>query len=251
MKKVAIIGYGTVGKAMHKIFPEAYIFDLDRGSKSEVNNCQLAIICVPTPMKETGKEFPEVDTSQVEEVLSWLETPLKLIKSTVPPGFSEKYGVCFSPEYIGESQYQITPWKYMDKNDPRLHEFMIIGGTGADEIASIFLKRLGPEKTYYLVSSTEAEIIKYMENSYFAMKIIWATEFHELCKKLGASYIKCREGWALDNRVDKMHTAVFEDEKGFGGKCYPKDVNGIVSFSDSIGVDLSILKATLRKNRTL
>lgn len=243
---IAIIGYGIVGKAMHKIFPDAYIYDITIGTKEEVNQCELAIICVPTPAKDDGS----VDISIVEEVLEWLKTPLVLIKSTVPPGFSEKHGVNFSPEYIGESKYQITPWKYMSKDDPREHDFVIIGGKDNERIAEIFQEQLGPEKTYYLVSAIEAEIIKYMENSYFAMKVIWANEFKELCDKVGASYMKCREGWALDNRVDKMHTAVFK-KKGFSGKCYPKDVSGIVSFADSIGVNMSVLRTVYNKNKTL
>jgi len=246
MPEVAIIGYGVVGKAMHKIFPDAYIYDINVGFELEVNECELAIICVPTPPKEDGS----VDTSIVEEVLSWVKTPLILVKSTVPPGFCERHGVNFSPEYIGESRYQITPWKYMDKDDPRLHDFLIVGGKDAEKIAEIFQEKLGPEKTYYLCTSTEAEIMKYMENSYFAMKVLWAHEFKELCDKLGASYMKCREGWALDNRVDKMHTSVFR-QKGFGGKCFPKDVSGIVNFADSVGVNMSVLKAVYNKNKTL
>jgi len=243
MQKVAIIGYGVVGKAMHKIFPEAYIYDKNIGTKEGVNGCDLSIICVPTPQAEDGS----VDTSIVRDVLYWIKTPLVLIKSTVPPGFSEKHDVNFSPEYIGESKYQITPWKYMDKDDPRLHDFLIVGGRHAERIAEIFQEKLGPEKTYYLCSATEAEIIKYMENSYFAMKVMWANEFKELCSRVGASYMKCREGWALDNRVDKMHTSVFK-QKGFSGKCYPKDVSGIIKFAESVGVDMSVLKAVYNKN---
>jgi len=54
------------------------------------------------------------------------------------------------------------------------------------------------------------------------------------------------EGWALDNRVNKMHTAVFVNKRKIGGKCFPKDVNAIISYADSIGIDLSILKAAAR-----
>lgn len=284
--KVAIIGYGYVGKAMHKIFPDAYIYDtryvkrdeeygesfltevidaeakklgipMNVAKRETINKeCGLAIICVPTPMQETNSEFKPVDTSIVEEVVNWLNTPLILIKSTVPPTTvaylvrETDKNICFSPEYVGEGKYWISEHKYMSPTDPRTHEFQIIGGDPkvAEQICNYFVRRLGPEKFYYLISSLEAEIIKYMENCWGAVKVIFAQEFYELCKALGASWIKVREGWALDNRVERMHTAVFVDARGFGGKCYPKDLNGIVAFADSIGLDMSLIKTVLRKN---
>ena len=68
--QVAIIGYGYVGKAMHKIFPNALVYDVNMGSQDEVNEkAELAIICVPTPSKEDGF----CDTSVVEEMIGWLD----------------------------------------------------------------------------------------------------------------------------------------------------------------------------------
>lgn len=283
--KVAIIGYGYVGKAMQKIFPDALIYDENIETlrafynfqrpensqykdledavfkdiiKTKINDgCDLAIVCVPTPMQETDNEFKPVDTSIVREVIGWLDTPLILLKSTVPPTTVSELekatgkNICFSPEYVGEGKYWISEHKYMSPTDPRTHEFQIIGGRPeiAERVANYFVRRLGPEKFYYLITSLESEIVKYMENCWGAVKVIFAQEFHELCTALGASYIKVREGWALDNRVERMHTAVFIDDQGFAGKCYPKDLNGIVAFADEIGVDMSLIKAALRKNK--
>lgn len=257
--KVAIVGYGYVGKAIHKIFPNAVLYDKEQNlnTKDEVNKCDLAIVCVPTPMKkESVGEFKESDVSIVEGVIDWLGTPLILIKSTIPPATTDSLikktnkKICFSPEYVGEGKYQITPWKYPDPKDPRLHDFVIIGGEKEtrEKICNFFVNKLGPEKIYYLVNAVEAEIIKYMENSFLALKVIFAQEFYELCQKLDASYIKVREGWALDKRVDKSHTAVFVDNKGFAGKCLSKDLNGIVSKAESLGTDMSLIKTILRKN---
>lgn len=279
--KIAIIGYGYVGKAMHKIFPEALVYDNAHWNDDEsqctelgrkvinetgatlvkragVNTmCRLAIICVPTPMTEDPlHEFKEVDLSIINDTVDWLQTELILIKSTVPPGtvdgLVERTGkkICFSPEYIGEGKYQITPWKYMSPDDPRTHEFVIVGGEAktAEDILNIFVRKLGPEKTYMPMRAAEAELIKYMENSWGALKVIFAQEFYEFCQAKGLSWHTVREGWALDNRVEKMHTAVFVDERGFGGKCYPKDVNGIVVEGDKVGSEFSLLKAALRKN---
>lgn len=278
--KIAIIGFGYVGKAMAKIFPDALIYDkmhwnedesqctelgrrvieeygVTLAKKAGVNSaCRLAIVCVPTPMTEDENEFKEVDLSIIEEVIGWLNTELILIKSTVPPGTTDRLveqtgkRIAFSPEYIGEGKYQITPWRYMSPDDPRTHEFMVCGGEDktVEEVLDIFVRRLGPEKTYLPMKAAEAELVKYMENSWGALKVIFAQEFYEFCKAKGLRWHIVREGWALDNRVEKMHTAVFVDERGFGGKCYPKDVNGIVVEGDKVGSEFSLLKAALRKN---
>ncbi len=278
--KIGIVGFGYVGKAMHKIFPDALVYDISHwtedgrvtdagrraieehkatlGKKAAINlYCQLAIVCVPTPMNDDEPgEFKAVDLSIVRETIEWLAPELILIKSTVPPGTTDQLvaetgkKICFSPEYIGEGKYQITPWKYMSPDDPRLHEFMIIGGESktAERILNLFIRRLGPEKTYLMLESAEAEAVKYMENSWGAMKVIFAQEWYEYCQAKGLRWPMVREAWALDNRVEKMHTAVFVDERGFGGKCYPKDVNGIVVDGDKAGAEFSLLKAVLRKN---
>lgn len=270
--KVAIIGYGYVGKAMHKIFPRALVYDtrfasadstihrdqgIDVASRERINQeCQLGLVCVPTPMQQCESEFKPVDLSIVAEVVSWLRTPLILLKSTVPPGTTDRLeaqtgkSICFSPEYVGEGKYQVSEWRYMSPTDPRTHEFVIVGGRPGvrDRVANYFVRQLGPEKFYYLVDAVEAEIIKYMENCWGAIKVLFANEFYRLCERMGASYIRVREGWALDNRVERMHTAVFIDQQGFNGKCYPKDLNGIVSRADELGVDLSLVKTALRKN---
>lgn len=279
--KVGIIGYGYVGQAMHKIFPDALVYDKAHWNEDEsqctelgrrliaenpglilakrdgINlSCKLAIVCVPTPMTEDNEEFKQVDLSIIEEVVGWLKTELILIKSTVPPGTTDRLvaetskRIAFSPEYIGEGKYHISEWKYMSPTDPRTHEFMIIGGdkNTSEDILNIFVRKLGPEKTYLMMESAEAETIKYMENAWGAMKVIFAQEFYDFCKAKGLRYPMVREGWALDNRVEKMHTAVFVDERGFGGKCYPKDVNGIVVEGDKAGAEFALLKAVLRKN---
>ncbi len=263
---IAIIGVGYVGQAMRKIFPEALLYDtaskqgLTLASQEEINQtCELAIICVPTPPRQGEEEFSPADTSIVEEAVHWLKTPLILIKSTVPPGttdeLAEKYqkNICFSPEYIGEGKYQITPWKYMSPSDPRLHDFLIIGGKKdiRERVANIFLRKLGPEKMYYLIDATEAEIIKYMDNAWGALKVIFTNEFYHLCQAYGASYTRVREGLLLDNRIERMHTAVFVDEQGITGKCFPKDLNGIGAAGDNKGVDMALVKAVIRKNKKI
>lgn len=256
MKKIAILGgTGYLGKAYAKLFPDAYLWSRSVGTKEEVNKCDLAIICLPTPMKEDGS----CDISIVEDAISWLETPLILIKSTIPPGTTKalkerfKKRICHSPEYVGEGGYYIPFWQFPHPTEPQHHSFMIIGGASEDreEILELFYPVLGATKTYYQVDETTSEFIKYMENAFIATKVTFCNDMSEIAKAFGVSYSQAREGFVLDERVGKMFTTVFKDKRGFGGKCLPKDVNGIVQASIKAGYKPKFLEAVLENNKRL
>ena len=67
----------------------------------------------------------------------------------------------------------------------------------------------------------------------------------------GADWHKVREGWLLDERVGRGHTAVFAENRGFSGKCLPKDISAIVKSSEKAGYDASVLKAVIEYNDRL
>ena len=100
--KIGIVGYGHVGKAMGELFRNATVYDepLKIGTKDEINTCDIAFVCVPTPSNEDGS----CDTRIVEEVISWLTVKTIVLRSTVYVGFtremSEKYGksIVLQPE---------------------------------------------------------------------------------------------------------------------------------------------------------
>jgi UDPglucose 6-dehydrogenase len=248
MKNIAIIGYGYVGQGYHKAFPEAVIYDEPKeiGHRNKVNECDLALVSVPTKMLEDGS----CDTSIVEEVVSWLETPLILIKSTIPPGttdrLKERTGkrICFSPEYIGEGKYWVPEWKYPNPTNPLSHGFVIIGGDKEDcsNILDFFIPVLGPSTHVRIISSIEAEIVKYAENSWGAVKVRFANMLRDVCDIYGANWYNVREGWLDDPRVEEMHTAVFKDKKGWSGKCWPKDVMAFIRAIEKVGYNPKLLK---------
>jgi len=252
--KICICGYGYVGQGYYKAFPEAIIYDEPKkiGFKKEVNKCDLAIIAVPTPTLEDGR----CDISIVEDVISWVETSLILIKSTIPPGTTDelkkKYNkrICCSPEFIGEGKYYVSPWRYPDPLNPISHTFQIIGGDkkDADEIVGILCEKLGPEKFYYIIDAVEAEIIKYMENAWIATKVSFCQEFYNLCQIFGVSYNKVREGFLLDSRVERMHTSVFPHKRKWDGKCLSKDIDAIIKKAEEKGYSMDLLKQVVANN---
>ena len=257
--KIAVIGHGYVGQAVERFFKdhfEVVVYDTkyDNADKDAVNDCDLGIVCVPTPMGEDGS----CDLSIIHDTLTWLETPLILIKSTIPPTTTkrlvEKYdkNICFSPEYIGEGKYVIPLGKgYPDPTDMKKHEFVIIGGEKAQEIGEYFKTVLGAETTYRFVDSTTAELCKYMENSFLATKVTFCNEFYNIAEAFGVDYDVLRELWLLDGRIGRSHTVVFKNNRGYSGKCLPKDVNAIIKKTEAMGYEPKLLKAVIQTNEEI
>ena len=197
------------------------------------------------------------DTSIVEEILNSTDHEYYLIKSTIPPGTTEKLiektgkKIVFSPEYIGEGKYTTRWWdNHPHPEDMKLHSFQIFGGEreSTKEWINIFGKVLGPSCIYAQTDSRTAEFVKYMENCWGGMKVTWANEMYEMCRVLGIDYNETRELWALDGRTEKMHTMIWPDKRGFGGKCFPKDINAMVRFSEKYGYSPKLIKQVLKSN---
>lgn len=273
MTKVAIIGYGYVGKAYSKLFPDSVICDEPLGvwagkykpvgdyknikhrpsieisdgdiwqiydqtdGRAYVNECDIAIVCVPTQPTDSN----ELDMSIVEDVVEWLETPLILIKSALQPStvdrLVKKTGkkIAVSVELIGEGNYPVPYWKYPHPTDPTLHQCLIVGGEEetARKCADVLWANLSPSIDIHLVSAIEAELCKLMENAWGATKVTFANSMYDICNKLGANYTKVLQAWGSDGRVEKMHMRVIDGNRGWGGKCYPKDVGALATLDDN------------------
>lgn len=256
--KIGIVGYGYVGKAFYNFFKTHYdvsIYDPSYEkscTKEEINNCDIGVICVPTPQKKDGG----CDISIVEESVKWMNNKIILCKSTVPPSttktLSEKYNksIVFSPEYAGESSYW-TPYKF--HTDVKETPFFIFGGekSACEQLIDIYIPITGPTKTYRITDSTSAELAKYAENSFYATKVTFCNEFFDICKKSNSSWNEVRELFLLDPRINPMHTMVLKDNRGFGGKCFPKDVNAIIEYAKSIGVNPQLLESVISTNNRI
>jgi UDP-glucose 6-dehydrogenase len=191
----------------------------------------------------------------VEEAVGQVPCEKILLKSTVPPGTTERFAqkfnreICFWPEYIGQSRYHNPYFASRIADVP----FVVLGGE--PELRQWFIDRLlpilGPTKTYFQCASREAELIKYAENAYFATKITFVNEFRRIAETLGADWHTVREGWLLDPRVEPMHTAAFADSPGFSGRCLPKDLEAIVGAAQDAGYGPTLLAEVLRSNERI
>ena len=252
--KIAVVGYGFVGKQVYSLFSrqELVIYDPPAGYKDKdaVNGCDLAVVCVPT---QSGKD-DNCDISIVEEVVSWITCPI-LIKSAVIPGttdmFVKKYNklIAVSPEYAGESSYDNT-FEYFHKE--MIHTPWIVLG-GSDEVVdlvyNIMLPIVGPEKKWYFLTAKEAETVKYFENTFFAFKVSIVNEFYDICQKLEVDWKKVREAWLADPRLSPMHTAVFIKNRGYSGKCFPKDTKALLAKCKKLDFEPPLLSTMVRNNK--
>lgn len=266
--RVAIAGFGYVGKAFYEFFKSHYevvVYDTSQTVCAEfkfvsnnpkvLNEANLVVICVSTPSKSDGS----ANLDFVEKVLSGLnENKLVLIKSTISPNSTNEFSLkfpslrlVFSPEYLGESDFYL-PHPYDFSKEVIKEPFYIFGGKAQDtsEMVDIFLPIAGAVKEYIQTSALNAELCKYMENAFFASKLSFCNEFYNICKAFKADYNEVRELWLKDPRITKTHTAIYNKDKPyiFGGKCLPKDLAGIIASAKKAGYEAKFLQTIKELN---
>jgi UDPglucose 6-dehydrogenase len=255
--KIGICGGGYVGKSIIDLlkpkFPYFVLKEIDDGYNI-LDCCNVSFICVPTEKKQDGS----CDTSIVEEAVSCINSDLIIIKSTIPPGTTErlakKYNknIVFSPEYVGEGGYPVPFWDGVPHpTDIKKHSYIIFGGLKKNTIKAIEIYKtvMGPFCTYAQTDSTTAELVKYMENCWLATKVTFCNEFYDIAKTCGVDYNELRELWLLDGRIGSSHTVVYKDNRGFGGKCLPKDTEALFSSIKDNGYRANLLETIIETNK--
>ena len=265
--KIGIIGHGFVGSAISeglKNYYEVLTYDIDKSkcNSSHYNVCNqtdIIFVCIPTPMRKSG----ECDTRLLESVISEIEAecsqravkksgPVLVIKSTVPPGTTKRINkncmldVCFSPEFLTEAN------SFDDfKNQTRI----IIGGNpdikckDAKAVKTMFRKPF-PKIPIVVTKSETAEMVKYFINCFLATKVSFANEVYQICEETDLDFSKVVEYALYDERIGKSHLSVPgpDGSFGFGGHCFPKDLNAVMFIAKSSGIDPKILRAVWEKN---
>jgi len=260
MINIGVIGNGFVGSATVAGFSlHANVRVYDENPKSSINSFEETInesefvfVCVPTPMSlETGK----IDLSIIESVFDRVSRVNKrddnifIIKSTVIPGSVEKLvesypglNIVFSPEFLTERNAKLD-----FINAARI----IIGGR--DDLvnrAELMFRDRFPHTPIIKTDVTTAQFIKYMSNCFFATKVSFMNEMKQAADVTGVDWRTAVNGFLLDGRIGNSHIDVpgHDGMMGFGGKCFPKDINAFINYFDEIGIDAKIMKASWDKN---
>jgi len=250
--KVGIIGYGWIGKATQKLFPDAQIYDPyiegDYYAKP-LEDCDIAFLAVPTPY--TGGDG--INCSAVEDAIRDCGCDFIVIRSATQPGFADemakKYNkrIVVQPEYLGETPNH--PFLAMESR-----QFMIIGGEPEDrrKVIECYQQAYNANVNIRQVSRYEAEIIKFSENRAIFYKVLQCQELYDACEAAGVDYYVIREAvYGDDPRQNLWWSFVFPDNRGANSKCIPKDIYGWCAWAESVGIDPMATKSLLEYNQGL
>jgi UDPglucose 6-dehydrogenase len=225
-------------------------------SYDSVSASDLTFICVGTPPNEDGS----ANLTYIESASRSIGTALQdatgyhvvVVKSTVPPGTTEKVvlpavlasahkteddiGFAVNPEFLREGR-AIEDFRHPDRivigsNQPR----------AGDRVAEVYQSFSVPLVRTGLAA---AEMIKYTSNAFLATKISFANEIGNICKELGIDVYEVMKGVGLDQRIGQKF---LDAGAGFGGSCFPKDVSSLSVLAGRAGVEPRILRAVLKVN---
>jgi UDPglucose 6-dehydrogenase len=181
------------------------------------------------------------DLSYVESTFEKTTSkPIYILKSTVLPGTTEKLSkkysnikIIFSPEFLTERNAKL---------DMLTQSRIILGGdlSLTEKVKTLFNQRF-KIKNIIQTDTQTAELTKYMNNTFFATKVSIMNEFKLLCDKIGANWEDALSGFASDVRIGDSHLNVpgHDGKFGYGGTCFPKDVNALLFFSKKHNIELN------------
>ena len=255
-KVIGIIGNGFVGEALAFAFSSSYkvkVYDVIKkksiDSLESTLNSDFVFVCLPTPMNSDGSQ----DLTFIEDFFSKnfkYENPIYIIKSTILPGttksLSLKYPnlkIIFSPEFLTARNAKL---------DIITQSRIIIGSEKknlSNEVEKLFNARF-KNKNIIKTDTITAEYIKYMNNNFFATKVSLMNEFYRFAKILGVNWEEALNGFVSDQRIGDSHLDVPgpDGKLGFGGACFPKDINAFIKFSKKNKINMNILEAAWKTN---
>ena len=253
-KTVGVIGNGFVGESQAFAFSpttDVRIYDINplkaTHTLDEVLEQEFIFVCLPTPMRESGEQ----DLSFIKDFFSGIDKESKsifIIKSTVLPGTTKKLveefglNIVFSPEFLTERT---------SKLDMLTQARIIIGGEDGlvSRVKELFDERF-MNRNVILTDSVTAEFVKYMNNTYFAAKISLMNEYYRLSQSLDVDWETAKFGFVSDGRIADSHLHVPgpDGRVGFGGTCFPKDINALITMGRELGIPMNTLEGAWETN---
>jgi len=259
--KIAIIGLGFVGNAIHKSLDgwmnDETISLIDPGKGlntpyTDIADYDAAFVCVPSPQRTDGT----ADTSILESVLSNLSRVnfkgVIISKVTAPPTVYKWLNDLY-PNLVHAPEFLTAANAVHDYMNGR---FSIIGGAvtayrnEAERIIRITQSGLND---VLHCSIQEAALTKYSINSFLATKVVFMNELASLANKLDCNWETIQRAVTLDKRIGHSHMQVPgpDGEYGFGGMCFPKDTSALLKCAEEASAQLSVLDTAVKTNFVL
>lgn len=218
-----------------------------------IRESEIIFLALPTPPGEDGSADLKYILG-VADQLGKLLTDYRVIvdKSTVPVGTAERVRAAIAANYKGEFDVVSNP-EFL-REGVAVDDFMkpdrVILGTTSErakkvmnEIYAPFVRQGNP---VIFMDEKSAELTKYAANSFLATKISFMNEIARLCERMGADVDMVRRGMGADDRIGKRF--LFPGI-GYGGSCFPKDVQALVKSSTEVDYDFRILQAVMEVNK--
>lgn len=264
MKKIGIVGRGFVGSAVEFGFSaqtgcnaEVRVYDKDPSRSihtlnETVNKSDFIFLSVPTPSNIDGSMNIDILKTALQDIESVNKRTdnVILIRSTIVPGTTsklqkqfKKLNLVFNPEFLTERSA-----KFDFINQSRF----VLGGRKkyTRMVADLYRWRFGDSVPCIETNFETAEMIKYMNNCFFATKVSFMNEMKLVSDKAGIDWDLAVEGFIRDGRIGHSHLAVPgpDGRLGFGGSCFPKDIQAMINFGEELGLDLTTLKGAWQTN---
>lgn len=249
--KIGIIGLGVIGNAckygFEKLGHEIKVHDIKYNtSLDDVLGTEIVFICVPTPSLEDGSCDVSIVRKVVKELHENKFDGIIAIKSTVTPTTTstliDETGLklCFVPEFLRE--------RCAISDFTENHDILAVG-TDDEKVFELIRKCHGNyPKSFVMLKPTEAELLKYYSNVFNAMKITFANEMYEICKKLNINYTLIKDSFIKRGTTKDVYLDVNENFRGYAGVCLPKDTKALDIFTKSLGLDLKLFETIENEN---
>ncbi len=258
--KVAIIGYGFVGKAtdfgFSKNTKKIFIDPKLNTSLEDIKafDPSYIFICVPTPMSDDGSQDCSILESIVEGLSKMDYEGIVILKSTVLPDILSKIrsklaNFVYNPEFLRE--------KFAEEDFVN-SSFIILGGEKKNQkkVENLYLNHSNCKSSNFIYTDIfTASIIKYTINSFLATKVLFFNQIREIFDASGSS-----ESWNefidivnFDERIGSSHMMVpgHDGKKGFGGACFTKDTAALLNYSKKISKEFTLLKNAIEINNKI
>jgi len=260
-QKIGIVGNGFVGSAVRYGFSpnvgcdaEVKVYDKDSNKStdtlSDVTKSDIIFLSVPTPSNLDGTMNIDIVDKALSDIDEHGTNAVILLRSTVVPGTTNKLQgkypnlrLVFNPEFLTERS---ANFDFINQDR------VILGGDINDvEVAeSLFKSRFGSTISILKTNYETAELIKYMTNTFFATKISFLNDMKLIADKSGVIWKDAIDGFIRDGRVGHSHLDVpgHDGKYGFGGSCFPKDIQALINFGKELGIEMSVLKGAWKTN---
>jgi UDPglucose 6-dehydrogenase len=257
---VGIVGLGFVGNALSNGLKESInLIKIDPKLNTSIDDLidfdpEIVFVCVPTPMKDSGEQDISIVNEVLKDITEKKSDILIVLKSTVLPNYANHLTnqyktLVFNPEFLREN--------YADEDFINSKMIVLGGNIENTRKVSDFYKKYTKciTQDHIFTDEVSASLIKYAINSFLALKVVFFNEMNNIFEKSESNnkWDEFVSYLSRDPRIGSSHMNVPgpDGRYGFGGACFPKDTNALISYSKKIDAEFKLLKKAININNNI